>query len=121
MAYVLPRLQVLFTSLPTNNAPSEEDEKNWLKQSMIAMFQNLNALFSKDETFELMALSIKKEVEFVKDLEIVDAEALFTAMWKVNATYFFTKAQPILMEKALSRLSALGDLERVALLQQLIR
>ena len=119
MAYVLPRLQTLFTAIPVDKTPAEEVEKNWLKHQMVATFKNLEALFGKPETFELMALSIKQPIEFVQELDILEAEELFTAMWKVNATYFFTKLQPILMDRALDRISALGDLERVTILRLL--
>lgn len=121
MAYVLPRLQTLFASLPTQDATADDMESNWLKHSMLAIFKNLEALFGKEETFELMALAIKQPIEYVKELDLLDAEELFTAMWKVNATYFFTKAQPVLMERALERLSALGDLERVTMLRLLMQ
>lgn len=120
MAYVLPRLQKLFSSIIGVDSGTEEDaEKNWLKHQMIAIFKNLEALFAMPETFELMALSIKRDVAFVEQLELHDAEELFTAMWKVNASYFFTKLQPVLVDRALERLSALGSLEQVTVMRLL--
>lgn len=119
MAFVLPRLQALFTAMPVDATSEDEVEKNWLKHQILSIFKNLEALFAKPETFELMALAVKKDVAFVEELDLLDAEELFTAMWKVNATYFFTKLQPVLMDRALDRISALGDLERVTILRLL--
>lgn len=121
VSYVLPRVRVLFDKLSTEQVTAEENQIDWLKQTVTAMFHNLEMIFGNEETFELMALSIDKDVEFVKGLEIEEARELFDAMFRVNFTYFFKLALPQAMNRALTGLDNIDHAEKVEVLKKLMK
>lgn len=123
VSFVLPRIRKLFDAMSGSASPSAEPENeiNWLKTAVVGMFNQLELIFGSEETFELMALSINKPAEFVKDASIEDARDLFDAMFKVNFTYFFKLALPQTMEKALSGLANLEHAEKVEVLKKLMK
>ena len=102
IGFVLPRIRKLFDAM-SGSSPSEEtdDEINWLRGAVTTIFNELEAIFGQEETFELMAVCIDKQVDFVKNLDIEDARRLFNSMFKVNFTYFFQLALPNTVTDAL--------------------
>lgn len=123
VSYVLPRIRKLFDAMSGSDSSAQpvENEINWLKATVTGLFQQLELIFGSEETFELMAMSINKPVDFVKDASIDEARALFDAMFKVNFTYFFKLALPQTMEKAISGLANLEHAEKVEVLRKLMK
>lgn len=102
IGFVLPRIRKLFDAMSNSSTPDDqEDEINWLRGAVTNIFNELEAIFGQEETFELMAKSIDVPLEFTKDLEIEDARRLFNSMFKVNFTYFFQLALPNTITDAL--------------------
>lgn len=123
IGYVLPRIRVLFAAMatPTNQEVSEhepDNEINWLRSAVTSIFNELEAIFGQDETFDLMAKCIDKSVEFTKDLDLEDARRLFNSMFKVNFTYFFQLALPATVNDALK---VADSQEKVEALKQLLK
>lgn len=122
VSFVLPRIRKLFDAMyGTASSAESESEINWLKTAVVGMFNHLELIFGSEETFELMAISINRPVDFVKEASIDEARELFDAMFKVNFTYFFKLALPQTMEKALSGLANLEHAEKVEVLKKLMK
>lgn len=121
ISFVLPRIRKLFDAMYSSSSSSaaaiaEDDEINWLREAVRTIFNEMEAIFSHEETFELMAKSINKEVEAVKDLDLEDARRLFNSMFKVNFTYFFQLALPNTIQDALRVADSSEKLEALKLL-----
>ena len=123
VSFVLPRIRKLFDAMSSGTSSSVETESeiNWLKTAVTGMFKQMELIFGHEESFELMAMSIGKPVDFVKEASIEDARDLFDALFKVNFTYFFKLALPQMMEKAQSGLENLDNAEKVAVLLKLMK
>lgn len=102
ISFVLPRIRKLFDAM-SNSATleDEDDEINWLRSAVTNIFNELEAIFGQEETFELMAKCIDVDIEFTKGLDIEDARRLFNSMFKVNFSYFFQLALPNTVTDAL--------------------
>lgn len=120
IGFVLPRIRKLFDAMynSSSDAQPEEDEINWLRSAVVTIFNELEAIFGCEETFELMAASINKPIEHVKDLDLEDARRLFNSMFKVNFTYFFQLALPNTIQDALR---VADSAEKVEALKKLLK
>lgn len=120
IGFVLPRIRKLFDAMynSSSDAQPEEDEINWLRSAVVTIFNELETIFGCEETFELMAASINKPIEFVKDLDLEDARRLFNSMFKVNFTYFFQLALPNTIQDALR---VADSAEKVEALKKLLK
>lgn len=123
IGFVLPRIRTLFAAMAgpgASHVSSDEpdNEINWLRSAVQDIFNELEAIFGQEETFELMAKCIDKPVEFTKDLDIEDARRLFNTMFKVNFTYFFQLALPATVNDALK---VADSPEKVEALKKLLK